>query len=123
MNDGIDRLLDSVITSYDKWNSRISTGMLNDWLEKFKKRDNLPKDGEMTLKINYLIQARVRPPHFIFFVNNKKIFKDNYMRFVTQNIADEFKMDGIPLRITLRSTNNKENEQKYKKNKPEKEKK
>lgn len=123
MNDGIDRLLDSVITSYDKWNSRISTGMLNDWLEKFKKRDNLPKDGEMTLKINYLIQARVRPPHFIFFVNNKKIFKDNYMRFVTQNIADEFKMDGIPLRITLRSTNNKENEQKYKKNKSEKEKK
>lgn len=97
--------------------------MLNDWLEKFKKRDNLPKDGEMTLKINYLIQARVRPPHFIFFVNNKKIFKDNYMRFVTQNIADEFKMDGIPLRITLRSTNNKENEQKYKKNKSEKEKK
>ena len=25
----------------------------------------------MTLKINYLIQARVRPPHFIFFVNSK----------------------------------------------------
>ena len=60
----------------------------------------------MTLKINYLIQARVRPPHFIFFVNSKNIFKDNYLRFVTENMSKEFKMDGIPLRISLRSSNN-----------------
>ena len=76
-------MMDTIINAYDKWNSRISTGLLNDWLDKFKKLDNLPKDKEMTLKINYLIQARVRPPHFIFFVNSRKIFKDNYMRFVT----------------------------------------
>lgn len=87
MSEGIDRILDNVINSYDKWNTRISTGLLNDWLVKFKKLDNLPKDNEMTLKINYIIQAKVRPPHFIFFVNNKKLFKDNYMRFVTENIA------------------------------------
>jgi GTP-binding protein len=115
LNDGLDNLIDNIIGTYDKWNSRISTGMLNDWLDKFKKLDNLPKEGDMTLKINYLLQARVRPPHFIFFVNNKKIFKDNYMRFVTDNIAKEFKMDGIPLRTTLRSTNNKENEKKIEK--------
>ena len=102
-------MIDSIINTYDKWNTRISTGMLNNWLEKFKKLDNLPKDSEATLRINYLIQARVRPPHFIFFVNNKKLFKDNYMRFLTENIAKEFKMDGIPLRVTLRSTNNREN--------------
>lgn len=41
----------------------------------------------MMLNISYLIQARVRPPHFVFFVNNKRIFKDNYLRFVTDNIA------------------------------------
>lgn len=107
LNEGIDTLIDNVIFAYDKWNSRISTGLLNDWLDKFKKLDNLPKDGENTLKINFLLQARVRPPHIIFFVNNKKMFKNNYMRFVTDNIAKEFKMDGIPLRISLRSTNKK----------------
>lgn len=80
-------MMDGIINAYDKWNSRISTGMLNDWLTKFKKLDNLPKDKEMTLKINYLIQARVRPPHFIFFVNSKNIFKDNYLRFLTENMA------------------------------------
>jgi GTP-binding protein len=44
MSDGIDSMLDSIIFSYDKWNTRISTGILNDWLTKFKKLDNLPKD-------------------------------------------------------------------------------
>jgi GTP-binding protein len=69
--------------------------------------DNLPKDEERTLKINYIIQAKVRPPHFIIFVNNKLIFKNNYMRFLMKNIAEEFQLDGLPLRHTLRSTNNK----------------
>lgn len=68
----------------------------------------------MTLKINYLIQARVRPPHYIFFVNNKAMFKDNYLRFVAKNLAEQFQMDGIPLRHSLRSTNNKENKVKKK---------
>lgn len=38
-------MIDNIILTYDKWNSRISTGLLNDWLDKFKKLDNLPKDG------------------------------------------------------------------------------
>ncbi len=45
LNEGIDTMIDNIILTYDKWNSRISTGLLNDWLDKFKKLDNLPKDG------------------------------------------------------------------------------
>ena len=37
MGMGITDLMDKVINSYDKWNTRISTGLLNDWLEKFKR--------------------------------------------------------------------------------------
>lgn len=29
------------------------------------------------------------------------------MRFLMKNIAEEFQLDGLPLRHTLRSTNNK----------------
>ena len=74
LNMGLPELLSKVVTGYDKWNTRISTGMLNDWLNNFKKLQELPKDNEHMLKINYLIQARVRPPHFIFFLNSKKLF-------------------------------------------------
>ncbi len=44
LNEGIDSMIDNIIIAYDKWNSRISTGLLNNWLQKFKKLDNLPKD-------------------------------------------------------------------------------
>lgn len=114
----IDEMMDKIVTTYDKWNTRISTGLLNDWLDKFKKLDNLPKEDQKQLKINYLIQARVRPPLFIFFINSKALFKPNYMRFVMRNMAKQFQLDGIPLRGTLRSTNN--SEKKYQKNKKEK---
>lgn len=87
MQMNLDTLLDQVMSTYDKWNTRISTGLLNDWLEKFKRVDNLPKTQEFNLRINYMIQAKVRPPHFIFFVNTKYLFKDNYMRFLLDNLA------------------------------------
>jgi GTP-binding protein len=109
MGMGLSELLDRVFGCYDKWNTRISTGMLNDWLENFKKLQDLPKQREHSLKINYMIQARVRPPHFIIFLNARDLFESHYERFLLRNLANEFKMDGVPLRLTLRSTNNKEN--------------
>lgn len=68
-----------------------------------------------TLNISYLIQARVRPPHFIFFVNTKSLFISHYERFLMRNLAKEFQMDGIPLRATIRSSNNRENKKNQKK--------
>ena len=109
MGFGITEMMEKVIGAYDKWNTRISTGMLNNWFEKFKRLEQTPSDHKHTLNINYLIQARVRPPHFIFFVNSRGLFETQYERFLMRNMAKEFKMDGIPLRITVRSSNNKEN--------------
>jgi GTP-binding protein len=44
MGANLTELMDNIIQIYDKWNSRISTGLLNNWLDRFKKLDNLPKD-------------------------------------------------------------------------------
>ena len=52
--------MDKIIITYDKWNMRISTGLLNDWLDNFKKLENIPKDDKgHTFRLNYMIQARV----------------------------------------------------------------
>ena len=37
MGTGLEEMMDRIIISYDKWNTRIPTGLLNDWLDKFKK--------------------------------------------------------------------------------------
>lgn len=46
MGSGLNELMDKIIVTYDKWNTRVSTGLLNDWLDKFKKVDNLPKEDD-----------------------------------------------------------------------------
>lgn len=32
-----EKMMDFVLDAYEKWNVRISTGTLNDWLNRFKK--------------------------------------------------------------------------------------
>ena len=34
---GLKNLKDTILTIYEKWNARISTALLNNWLQKFKK--------------------------------------------------------------------------------------
>ena len=43
MGVGLSDLLNKVIVCYDKWNTRVSTGLLNDWLDNFKKLKELPR--------------------------------------------------------------------------------
>jgi predicted GTPase len=49
--------MDEVLYSYESWNSRISTGVLNDWLNEIKKVKNTPgKQGEY-LKLKFITQV------------------------------------------------------------------
>lgn len=80
--------MDAVLKVYERWNRRISTGLLNDWLRRFKKLDNLPVDGNNQLKIRYVVQAKSRPPTFVAFVNNNQLFKENYLRFMRGNLVE-----------------------------------
>lgn len=77
--------------------------MLNDWLKKFKKLDNLPTDSGNQLKIRYVVQAKSRPPTFILFVNNKELFKANYLRFLRSNLVQEFNLKGVAVRVVLKN--------------------
>lgn len=49
-------LLRTIMTVYDNWNARVSTGMLNDWLEKVKKIAD--KDYENVLIKRVLLKIR-----------------------------------------------------------------
>ena len=104
MEEGITNLMDSILKMYDQWNLRVSTGMLNNWLEKFKKLDNLPIDGCEQLRIRFLVQAKVRPPTFIVFANDKDLFKKNYFQFMKQKLVGEFRLEGVPIRMQVRNS-------------------
>ncbi|CAD8125524.1 unnamed protein product [Paramecium sonneborni] len=98
----IDQLMDQVIQVYDKWNTRISTGLLNDWLNKFKKIQSLPSEDGDKLKIRFIAQIKVRPPTFALFINQGSLFKTSYLKFLRKKLSEEFDISGVPIRLVLR---------------------
>ncbi len=98
----IDRLF-KLIKFVDEQNSmRISTGKLNDILASATARVQPPTDKGKRLKIYYMTQASVRPPQFVFFVNNSELFHFSYQRYLENQIREVFGLEGTPIKFIIR---------------------
>lgn len=100
----IGALMNKVLLSYRRWNSRIPTSELNSWLRAFISRFPPPwKDGQRC-NVKYMTQVSARPPTFVFWSNVYGKFPPNYVRQLTNNLREEFGLEGVPVRTLLRST-------------------
>ena len=98
----VERILDEVMRVYEKWNTRVSTGLLNKWVHAFARVQHMPSEEGKVLKLRFLMQIKTRPPTFFLYVNNKQLMTDNFERFLSHSIAKEFGFEGVPLRILVR---------------------
>ena len=70
--------MDEVLKVYEKWNTRVSTGLLNKWLHAFQRVQRMPTEDGRMLKMKFLMQIKTRPPTFFLFVNRKNLLTDNF---------------------------------------------
>ncbi len=101
----IDRLFELIVTVVNSSAMRITTGMLNDLLADATARVQPPTDKGRRLKIMYVTQASVKPPTFVFFVNNAELFHFSYQRYLENRIRETFGMQGTPIRFIVRERN------------------
>ena len=87
---------------------RITTGMLNNVLEDATARVQPPSDKGRRLKIYYMTQVGVKPPHFVIFCNDSRLFHFSYQRYLENQIRATFGLEGTPIRITIRQKGDKE---------------
>ena len=87
---------------------RITTGMLNSLLADATARVQPPSDKGRRLKVFYMTQAGTRPPHFVFFCNDAKLFHFSYQRYLENQIRATFGLEGTPIRLTVRQRGDKE---------------
>ena len=90
---------------------RITTGMLNNILEDATARVQPPTDKGRRLKIYYMTQVGVKPPHFVIFCNDAKLFHFSYQRYIENQIRAVFGLTGTPIKITIRQKGDKEDTQ------------
>ena len=67
-----------------------------------------PSDKGRRLKIYYITQVGVKPPHFVFFCNDSRLFHFSYQRYLENQIRAVFGLTGTPIRITIRQKGDKE---------------
>ncbi len=103
-----DRLFDYIDAVYQKSVLRIPTGMLNEVLSDAQARVQPPTDKGRRLKIFYMTQVGVKPPHFVIFCNDSRLFHFSYQRYLENQIRSTFDLTGTPVRITIRQRGDKE---------------
>ena len=103
-----DRLFDAIQEVYKQNTSRITTGNLNAVLADATARVQPPTDKGRRLKIYYMTQAGTKPPHFVIFCNDARLFHFSYQRYLENQIREVFGLQGTPIRVTIRQKGDKE---------------
>ena len=98
----VDRLFDLINYVNDQASLRITTGMLNTVLADATARVQPPTDKGRRLKIYYMTQIGIKPPHFVCFCNDAKLFHFSYRRYLENQIRETFQLDGTPIRFIVR---------------------
>ncbi len=104
----VDRLFDLINYVNDQASMRITTGMLNSVLADATARVQPPTDKGRRLKIYYMTQVGIKPPHFVCFCNDARLFHFSYQRYLENQIRATFGLEGTPVRLTIRQKGDKE---------------
>ena len=103
---GLDKLMDAIVRTHRVWNSRVSTGKLNRWLEGILAHHPPPAVAGRRLKIKYVTQAKTRPPGFVVSCSRPDAMPQSYVRYLVNSLRDAFDMPGVPIRMALRTSDN-----------------
>ena len=104
----VDKLFQVIQDVYAQNTKRITTGALNSVLADATARVQPPTDKGRRLKIYYMTQASTKPPHFVIFCNDARLFHFSYQRYLENQIREVFGLQGTPVRITIRQKGDKE---------------
>ena len=103
---GLDKLMQAASDIHKKWNTRISTGRLNRWLEPMLEAHPPPMSQGRRLRIRYMTQVRTRPPTFALFASRPVDIPVSYLRYLIGGLRDDFGLEGVPVRMMLRKGTN-----------------
>jgi len=104
----VDRVFDAINDVFNQASMRISTGMLNDVLADATARVQPPTDKGKRLKVYYMTQVGIKPPHFVVFCNRAELFHFSYQRYIENQIRATFGLEGTPVKLTIRQKGDKE---------------
>ncbi len=103
---GTNRLMQAIFAAHIRWNRRVPTPALNDWLRAQTDAHQPPRAPGGAQRLRFMTQVNVRPPTFALFANHPGSLPRSYVRYLANGLRDTFDLDGVPLRIMVRKGTN-----------------
>jgi GTP-binding protein len=92
-------LVDKIIAEGSK---RIGTHDLNIFLRKALSMQEPPLYRRKRVKIYYITQIKTNPAGFVIFTNRKEGIKDQYKKFLENQLREKFEFKGVPVEFYVR---------------------
>ncbi|MTV47494.1 ribosome biogenesis GTPase Der [Heliobacillus mobilis] len=96
------KILELVDFVTEQANRRIPTSVINELMTDIIRVTPAPSDRGRRLKILYVTQTSVKPPTFVFFVNDEELFHFSYQRHIMNRFRETFGFEGTPVRFIIR---------------------
>jgi GTP-binding protein len=98
---GVDELLALALELFAQARQRVGTGELNRILERAME-SRPPSSAGHAARVMYATQTDVGPPTVVLFVNDKKHFNKDFLRYLANRLRDELPFKEVPVRLLLR---------------------
>jgi len=94
--------LDVAQVASENHRKRLTTATLNSVVQEATLWKLPPSRNSRKGKIYYITQASIRPPTFVFFVNDPKLFPETYRRYMERQLRENIGFPGTPIRLLWR---------------------
>lgn len=96
------KVLETAIEVHKNRSRKISTSELNDVMLPIINQTPPPMNKDKVIRIKYVTQLKTSFPAFAFFCNLPQYVKDNYKRFLENQIREKWNYSGVPMEIYFR---------------------
>ncbi|MGN0748524.1 MAG: ribosome biogenesis GTPase Der [Christensenellales bacterium] len=103
-----ERIMPTVLEIYGNNSRRVSTGVLNEVIQKAILAQEPPTKKGKRLKILYATQAEVCPPTFVIFVNDGALVHFSYQRFLENRLREAINFEGTPIKLIFKNRKEKD---------------
>ncbi|OPJ59107.1 ribosome biogenesis GTPase Der [Clostridium oryzae] len=98
----LNKVLELAKECHDNYSKRITTGVLNDVISRAILMKEPPIVNFKRLKVYYVTQTGIKPPTFVFFVNDSSAIHFSYERYLENQLRESFDFKGTGIKLEFR---------------------
>ncbi len=105
----INLIMPEVLKAYESSNRRIPTSILNEIINEAYNLNLPPTYKGKRLKIYYVACEDIKPPKFVFYVNNKNLVHFSYYRYLENKLRENIELTGTPIILKFKNRSKDDN--------------